>query len=231
MVPFNGTVISIWRCFKIHAASCWECDFTVFRAKSQSGSNSKSRSGMSDGADEIATYSSSSSSMNFAGDIAQLSYKELQALALRYRVPGNVKVSCHRRRDTAVVDRPSLYSSVSILSFVVVFSLWKGAIAIEITTGITDPQAYHGDGVSKRFDISKPYLIAINRISDSLGTWFRWIRGILTKIDYIRSRRNVRGIIVAKIVPIMTNGYSLRDSVRMSLSAYSFQAGQSLREG
>ncbi|XP_012228490.1 uncharacterized protein [Linepithema humile] len=44
---------------------------------------------MSDGADEIPPYSSSS--MNIAGDIAQLSYKELQALALRYRVPGNVK--------------------------------------------------------------------------------------------------------------------------------------------
>ncbi|XP_014477868.1 PREDICTED: uncharacterized protein LOC106746144 [Dinoponera quadriceps] len=29
--------------------------------------------------------------MNVAGDIAQLSYKELQALALRYRVPGNIK--------------------------------------------------------------------------------------------------------------------------------------------
>ncbi|XP_011879462.1 PREDICTED: probable serine/threonine-protein kinase DDB_G0267686 isoform X2 [Vollenhovia emeryi] len=29
--------------------------------------------------------------MNVGGDIAQLSYKELQALALRYRVPGNIK--------------------------------------------------------------------------------------------------------------------------------------------
>lgn len=34
--------------------------------------------------------------MNVGSDIAQLSYKELQALALRYRVPGNIKVSCHR---------------------------------------------------------------------------------------------------------------------------------------
>lgn len=28
-------------------------------------------------------------------DIANLSYKELQALALRYRVPGNIKVHAH----------------------------------------------------------------------------------------------------------------------------------------
>lgn len=47
--------------------------------------------------------------MNVGGDIAQLSYKEMQALALKYRVPGNIKVSCHhrhgrrrRRRDEGV---------------------------------------------------------------------------------------------------------------------------------
>ncbi|XP_024886039.1 uncharacterized protein LOC112463737 isoform X1 [Temnothorax curvispinosus] len=49
----------------------------------------------SDEADEIPPYSSSSSNMNVGSvggsDIAHLSYKELQALALRYRVPGNIK--------------------------------------------------------------------------------------------------------------------------------------------
>lgn len=50
---------------------------------------------MSNEADEIPPHSSSSSSMNVPDDIAKLSYKELQALALRYHVPGNIKVSCH----------------------------------------------------------------------------------------------------------------------------------------
>lgn len=62
--------------------------------------------------------------MNVGNDIAQLSYKELQALALRYRVPGNIKVSCHRpcrrcrRRDEDVptvvsFPRPLLISLVA----------------------------------------------------------------------------------------------------------------------
>jgi len=52
--------------------------------------------------------------MNVGNDIAQLSYKELQALALRYRVPGNIKVSCHhcRRRDEDVSTTVSFPSSV-----------------------------------------------------------------------------------------------------------------------
>lgn len=42
-------------------------------------------------------------------DLAHLSYKELQALALRYRVPGNIKVSCHRyRHDRTRVPYPSV---------------------------------------------------------------------------------------------------------------------------
>lgn len=64
----------------------------AFRAKSQSARIRKSDRA-SDEADEIPPYNSS---MNVGSDIAQLSYKELQALALRYRVPGNIKVSCHR---------------------------------------------------------------------------------------------------------------------------------------
>ncbi|XP_011693953.1 PREDICTED: uncharacterized protein LOC105453577 isoform X2 [Wasmannia auropunctata] len=70
--------------------------FRRFRAKSQSARIRKSVSTRaSDEEDENPPYSSSSSSssssMNVGGDIAQLSYKELQALALRYRVPGNIK--------------------------------------------------------------------------------------------------------------------------------------------
>jgi len=83
----------------------------AFRAKSQSARIRKSDRA-SDEADEIPPYSSSSS-MNVGNDIAQLSYKELQALALRYRVPGNIKVSCHRRRrdedvSTTVSFTPSV---------------------------------------------------------------------------------------------------------------------------
>lgn len=129
---YHLMILSIWRYFKTktHADSCWECDFTVFRAKSQSGSNSKSRSRMNDGADEIPPYRSS---MNVPGDIAQLSYKELQALASRYRVPGNVKVSCHFRRDAAVdADRPSL---CPFLNFIARrrFSVPSGDKLIEIS--------------------------------------------------------------------------------------------------
>lgn len=76
-----------------YRAPRWERDFTAFRAKSQSARIRKSDRA-SDEADEIPPYSSSSS-MNVGNDIAQLSYKELQALALRYRVPGNIKVGCH----------------------------------------------------------------------------------------------------------------------------------------
>lgn len=56
---------------------------------------------VSDEADDIPPYSNSSSMnrMNVGHDLAQLSYKELQALAVRYRVPGNIKVSCHRSRS------------------------------------------------------------------------------------------------------------------------------------
>ncbi|XP_032672840.1 uncharacterized protein LOC116844860 isoform X2 [Odontomachus brunneus] len=64
----------------------------LFVLKVRIGSNSKSNIGRKRlEADEIPPCSSSSSNMNVAGDIAQLSYKELQALALRYRVPGNIK--------------------------------------------------------------------------------------------------------------------------------------------
>lgn len=46
------------------------------------------------------------------GDIGQLSYKELQALALRYHVPGNIKVSCHRLDgDVFQMDHPPIFLS------------------------------------------------------------------------------------------------------------------------
>lgn len=71
----------------------------AFRAKSQSARIRNPFA--SDEADEIPPYIAGI--MNVGGDITQLSYKELQALALRYHIPGNVKVSCYRHRTMTPV--------------------------------------------------------------------------------------------------------------------------------
>lgn len=97
----------------------------LFALKVRTGSNSKSNIGRERlEADEIPPYSSSSN-MNVAGDIAQLSYKELQALALRYRVPGNIKVRAvivlsWRSRRVGADDTPASTGSLSVNSTLLV---------------------------------------------------------------------------------------------------------------
>lgn len=80
--------------------------FMAFRAKSQSARIRNPF--VSDEADEIPYIAAIHSSiMNVGGDITQLSYKELQALALRYHIPGNVKVSCYRHHTMMTPFYPS----------------------------------------------------------------------------------------------------------------------------